>query len=52
MRLGPTVWDTGILTFTHLDQNEWLSRHVRNVGLNEAFMIFGGFALAFNIITR
>ncbi|KAF8586240.1 choline ethanolaminephosphotransferase [Ramaria rubella] len=48
---GPTVWDTGILTFTRLDSVEWITENVPNVGLNEAFMIFGGFALAFNIIT-
>ena len=51
-RSGPQVWDSGILTVTHLDQVEWIAKHVRNLQLNEGFMIFGAFALAFNITTR
>lgn len=48
---GPTVWDTSFLTFTGLDRIEIFSKHVPNFGLNEAFMVFGGFALGFNIVT-
>lgn len=46
---GPSFWDTGILTFARLDHVEWL-RRVPNIGLNESFMVFGGFGLAFNIL--
>jgi len=47
---GTSFWDTGILTFTRLDRIPRIVEIVPNVGLNEAFMIFGGFALAFNIL--
>ncbi|KAF8527387.1 Choline/ethanolaminephosphotransferase [Hysterangium stoloniferum] len=45
------MWDTGILTVLHLEHIDIISHNVRNVGLNEAFMIFGALALAFNIIS-
>jgi len=48
---GPTFWDSGILTITHLDHIPAISRIVPNIGLNVAFMVFAGFSLAFNIIT-
>jgi len=48
---GPTFWDQKILTFTRLENADWIVSHVPNVALNVCFMIFAGFALAFNIIT-
>jgi hypothetical protein len=50
--VGTSFWDTGILTFTRLDRIPRIAELVPNVGLNEAFMIFGGVALAFNILAR
>lgn len=49
---GTGFWDTGILTFTRLDRVQKIADVVPNVGLNESFMIFGAFALAFNILSR
>jgi ethanolaminephosphotransferase len=49
---GPTVWDRGILNVTMLDQIPAIAKTVPNFKLNEAFMVFGAFGLAFNIITR
>ncbi|KDQ62969.1 hypothetical protein JAAARDRAFT_361800 [Jaapia argillacea MUCL 33604] len=48
---GPTVWDTGFLSFTRLDRIPAIANAVPEMGLNDAFMVFGGFGLAFNIIT-
>ncbi|OJA19270.1 hypothetical protein AZE42_04494 [Rhizopogon vesiculosus] len=48
---GPTFWDQGFLTFTCLDRIPQVVQHVPNIGLNESFMVFGAFALAFNIIS-
>ncbi|KAI0053462.1 Choline/ethanolaminephosphotransferase [Auriscalpium vulgare] len=48
---GPSFWDQGILTVTRLEHVEVIAKHVPNIGLNEAFMVFGALALAFNIIT-
>jgi len=47
---GTSFWDIGILTFTGLNHIPRIADNVPNVGLNEAFMIFGTGALAFNII--
>lgn len=48
---GPTFWDQKILTFTRLDRILQVVQHVPNIGLNESFMVFGAFALAFNIVS-
>ncbi|KAI0066531.1 Choline/ethanolaminephosphotransferase [Artomyces pyxidatus] len=48
---GPTFWDQKFLTVTKLEHVEFIAKRVPNVALNESFMIFGAFALAFNIIT-
>ncbi|KAG2364834.1 hypothetical protein BDR07DRAFT_1450115 [Suillus spraguei] len=48
---GPTFWDTKILTFTHLDRIPQVVQNVPNIGLNESFMVFAAFALAFNIVS-
>jgi ethanolaminephosphotransferase len=50
--VGPTFWDQKILTVMRLENVEWIASRVPNVALNVCFMIFSGFALAFNIITR
>ncbi|KAK7051503.1 hypothetical protein VNI00_004477 [Paramarasmius palmivorus] len=47
---GPQVWDTPTFTFLGIDHLEVL-QGIPNIGLNEAFMVFGGFGLAFNIFT-
>ncbi|KAI6012769.1 hypothetical protein F5J12DRAFT_718080 [Pisolithus orientalis] len=48
---GPSFWDKRILSFTHLDMIPWVTKHVPNIRLNEAFMVFAGFGLAFNIVS-
>lgn len=48
---GPAFWDTKILTFTHLDRIPQVVQNVPNIGLNESFMVFGAFGLAFNIVS-
>ncbi|KAH7886398.1 CDP-alcohol phosphatidyltransferase-domain-containing protein [Phlebopus sp. FC_14] len=48
---GPSFWDQRILTFTRLERIPEVAAAVPNIGLNEAFMVFGAFALAFNIIS-
>jgi len=47
---GPSFWDTGILTFLHLDTNPSITKLIPNKGLNESFMVFGALALAYNIV--
>ncbi|KAH7911614.1 CDP-alcohol phosphatidyltransferase-domain-containing protein [Hygrophoropsis aurantiaca] len=47
---GPSFWDQGILSFTRLDRISIIKRIIPNIGLNESFMVFGAFALAFNIL--
>lgn len=47
---GPAIWDTGLLTALHLDQVDSVTRIIPNIGLNVSFMVFGAFALAFNIL--
>ena len=51
-QIGPSFWDTGILTITRLDRLPLLPKIIPNFGLNEAFMVFGAFGLAFNINSR
>ncbi|KAF9237079.1 CDP-alcohol phosphatidyltransferase-domain-containing protein [Melanogaster broomeanus] len=48
---GPSFWDQRLLTFTHLDRISQVVAVVPNIGLNEAFMMFAGLALAFNIVS-
>ena len=50
--IGPSFWDTKILSFTRLDVFPVLTKLIPNIGLNEAFMVVGGFGLAFNIFSR
>lgn len=45
---GPSFWDQGILTFLGLKNLPLLNR-LPDIGLNESFMVFGAFGLAFNI---
>ncbi|KAG6818373.1 hypothetical protein H0H93_005495 [Arthromyces matolae] len=47
---GPSFWDQKILTVTHLEHIPWISK-LPNLPLNESFMVFGAFGLAFNIIS-
>ncbi|KAJ3483154.1 hypothetical protein NLI96_g6509 [Meripilus lineatus] len=48
---GPEFWDTPVLTFLRLENVPSIAHYIPNIGLNEAFMAFGGIGLAFNIIT-
>ncbi|KAI0783172.1 Choline/ethanolaminephosphotransferase [Abortiporus biennis] len=48
---GPQFWDTGVLTFFHLEEVEQVTKYVPNIGLNETFMFLAGIGLGFNIIT-
>jgi len=48
---GPSFWDQPFLTFTKLDSVPAVAERIPNIGLNEAFMVFGAFALAFNILS-
>jgi len=50
--IGTQFWDQGILTLLGVKNVEWITSRVPDYGLNEAFMVFGGFALAFNVVTR
>ncbi len=50
--IGTQIWDQGILTLLGLEKVEWITSRVPDYGLNEAFMVFGGFALAFNVVIR
>jgi ethanolaminephosphotransferase len=51
-RVGPTFWDQRFLTFTRLDHIPQVVESVPDIGLNEAFMVFSAFGLAFNIVSR
>jgi len=35
-----------------LEKVEWVALRIPDYGLNEAFMVFGGFGLAFNVVIR
>jgi len=48
---GPTFWDQRFLTFTRLDHIPQVVESVPDIGLNEAFMVFSAFGLAFNIVS-
>jgi len=45
---GPQFWDQRIFTFLHIEYLPLFNR-IPNLPLNESFMVFGGFGLAFNI---
>jgi len=47
---GPSVWDTGILSLFHVKDVAPFDR-LPDFGLNESFMVFGGFGLAYNIFS-
>lgn len=52
-RAGPSFWDQGILTFTKLDRIESINNlGLKNLPLNECFMVFGAIGLLFNILAR
>ena len=46
---GPTVWENRIWTITKLEHLPVIAK-LPNLPLNESFMVFGGFGLAFNIL--
>ncbi|EIM83608.1 Choline/ethanolaminephosphotransferase [Stereum hirsutum FP-91666 SS1] len=48
---GPTFWDQKILAVTGLDKVDLVARYIPDIGLNDSFMVFGTFGLAFNILT-
>jgi hypothetical protein len=50
--VGPRFWDQTILSFMRLENIEWIASRVPNLPMNVCFMIFSGFGLAFNIVTR
>lgn len=50
--IGPTFWDQKILAVTGLDKVDLVARYIPDIGLNDSFMVFGAFGLAFNILTR
>lgn len=50
--IGPGFWDQNILSFTRLENIDWIASRVPDLPLNGCFMVFTGFGLAFNIITR
>jgi len=45
---GPSFWDTGILTFLRL-ANVPLINQLPDLPLNDSFMVFGAFGVAFNL---
>ncbi|OSX66842.1 hypothetical protein POSPLADRAFT_1175530 [Postia placenta MAD-698-R-SB12] len=47
---GPSFWDQPFLTFTRLENVPAIADKIPNIALNEAFMVFGAFGLAFNIL--
>ena len=50
--IGPSVWESRILTVSQLDRIPFVAKILPNIKLNESFMIFGAFALGFNIVVR
>ncbi|KAF8491996.1 Choline/ethanolaminephosphotransferase [Russula emetica] len=48
---GPRFWDQNILSFTHLENIDWIASRVPNLPMNVCFTLFSGFGLAFNIVT-
>ncbi|KAK7063617.1 choline ethanolaminephosphotransferase [Favolaschia claudopus] len=45
---GPSFWDTGMLTFLHLT-NVPIINQLPDMSLNDSFMAFGAFGVAFNL---
>lgn len=50
--LGATFWDQRFLDVTRLRNIPAVEQRLPDIALNEAFMVFGAFGLAFNIIVR
>ena len=50
--VGTQLWDQGILTLLGLTKVEWITSRIPDYGLNEAFMVIGGFGLAYNVVIR
>jgi hypothetical protein len=50
--VGPRFWDQSILSFTRLENIDWIASRVPNLPVNVYFTLFSGFGLAFNIVTR
>ena len=50
--VGPRFWDQNILSLTRLEHIDWIASRVPNLPINVCFMLFSGFGLAFNIVTR
>lgn len=48
---GTGFWDQGLISYLGLGKVEWIKNTFPDYALNEAFMVFGAFGLAFNIIT-
>ncbi|OJT04512.1 hypothetical protein TRAPUB_4782 [Trametes pubescens] len=48
---GPQFWDTEFLALTRLDRYPIVLQYIPRLGLNDAFMVFGGFGMALNIFT-
>jgi len=46
------IWDQGILTMLGLAKVAWIAFRILDYGLNEAFMLFGSFGLAFKVVIR
>jgi hypothetical protein len=50
---GPGFWDKGFLTLTGLGRLEVVQRHeVKDVPLNDLFLVFGAVGLVANIAAR
>ena len=49
---GATFWDQRLLDVTRLRNIPAVEQRIPDIALNEAFMVFGAFGLAFNIIVR
>ncbi|KAJ7447209.1 Choline/ethanolaminephosphotransferase [Mycena latifolia] len=45
---GPSFWDTGILTFLRLTNVPFVNQ-LPDLPLNDSFMVFGAFGVAFNV---
>lgn len=50
--IGTQLWDQGVLTLLGLEKVEWIASRIPDYGLNEAFMVIGGFGLAYNVVIR
>lgn len=50
-KIGPSFWDQKFFAVTRLDHISFLQK-LPNLPLNESFMVFGAFGMAFNIISR